>query len=253
MSEVEIITAVVLTHLTGGVGKIVAAPLSAAASELEERVRSRLHRIGSIAQDKADGQPLEVSDRVLFKALVEGGYADDEIVADYLGGVLAASSGDDAGAAIVALIGRLSALQLRLHYVIYRELRRLWPVAAMNLYEGDEAAKAGIEIGVPELMQAVGKDDADSIGSSLAVLNRERLITDYSLSRKEKDGHAKWTTTATPTGLGAEFFLWGHGVRGVQAHLLFDRGLDLHFLSEVPPTPGAVLMTPPASKGPPPA
>src|SRR4051794_22785533 len=69
VSELEVLQAVVLTHLTGGVGRVVAAPLEALADDLKTRVARTLARIGENAERKAGGEPLEANDRVLFKAL----------------------------------------------------------------------------------------------------------------------------------------------------------------------------------------
>ncbi len=64
---------------------------------------------------------------------MEAAFTDDELSADYLGGVLAASGpDDDSGVPIIAQIGRLSSLQLRMHYVMYRELHLTWPADAVG-------------------------------------------------------------------------------------------------------------------------
>lgn len=115
----------------------------------ELRVRN-LQRIFEAAERKLgdDGldQPGRVPPRVLKEILAEGSYCDDELGAEYFGGVLAASrtevERDDRSAALAALIGRLSAYQLRTHYVLYEHARRLLndpPLAlAYDLIRRDE-------------------------------------------------------------------------------------------------------------------
>lgn len=121
----------------GSAGAISSAPAQALAEHWKERIRDRLDGIRSKAESKAQGRPLQPNERVAFKVLSEGAFNDDALVADYLGGVLAASSpDDDRGAAVVAVIGRLSSDQLRLHYVMYRALSRLMP-AGLNLHSED--------------------------------------------------------------------------------------------------------------------
>lgn len=238
MSELDIITAVVVSHLTSGVGDLVAAPLKGVAQDLQERVRSSMARIGDNAREKAGDRPLEASDRVLYKVLTEGAFSDDEIIVDYLGGILAASTADDAGAAVVAQIGRLSSLHLRVHYVIYREVRRLWPEDELNLYEATQARRATIAF-TTELLDAVGTTDHDALGSAIAVLHREELVYGLTLRHGEDD-----YVTTSPTGLGAELFMWGNGVRPVNATRLVDKDLHFSFETAIPPTPHSRLIDP---------
>src|SRR5664280_2330818 len=103
-------------------------------------------------------------------------WTDEEIISDYLGGVLAATGpSDDAGAAIVALIGRLSAEQLRLHYVLYREVRRLWPEMSTNLYEHQKADRAGVCIPIDEVVSALGSRTTN-LASTMFALSHEDLV-----------------------------------------------------------------------------
>lgn len=98
-----------------------------------ERRHENVRRIFEAAARKLDEEELEqpgqVPPRVLKEILAQGSYCDDELGAEYFGGVLASSrtemSRDDRSAALAALIGRLSAYQLRTHYVLYEHARRL--------------------------------------------------------------------------------------------------------------------------------
>jgi hypothetical protein len=67
-------------------------------------------------------EPGQVSPKVLKNILDEGYFSEDELSAEYFGGVLASSrtnnSRDDRGAAFVKLISRLSAYQLRAHHIL---------------------------------------------------------------------------------------------------------------------------------------
>ena len=68
-------------------------------------------------------RPGSVPPRVLKGILDDGSFIEDELGAEYLGGVLASSRSetdrDDRGTTLVALVGRLSTYQLRLHYIFY--------------------------------------------------------------------------------------------------------------------------------------
>jgi len=171
-------------------------------------------------------------------------WTDEEIISDYLGGVLAATGpSDDAGAAIVALIGRLSAEQLRLHYVLYREVRRLWPEMSTNLYEHQKADRAGVCIPIDEVVSALGSRTTN-LASTMFALSHEDLVGSVWSVVFDADD-PRYGVQARPSPLGAELFLWGHGAQGTVANNLFDNSLDLTFLTEVAPTPGSRLLTPP--------
>ena len=86
-----------------------------------------------------------VPPRVLKGVVLDGSFCDDEVAAEYFGGVLASSrSGvprDDRGAYYVSLLGRLSTYQIRAHYVFYHVIKALHN--GSNLYmEGDEKQKS---------------------------------------------------------------------------------------------------------------
>lgn len=245
MSDLDLITTIVVGALSGGAGKIVAAPLEGAADAVRERMKGRVLRTMEKARAKTGGRPFEPNDRVHVKVLNEAAWTDDEIISDYLGGVLAATGPtNDAGAAIVALISRLSADQLRLHFVIYREIRRLWPDPDVNLYEQPKADKAAISIPITDLVEALGGSGTANASSSMYALAREDLIGNgWSVLFDPTD--KKYGLRAKPTAIGAELFLWGHGSKDHQANVLLDQDADLVFETEVAATPNSHLLTPP--------
>jgi hypothetical protein len=91
-------------------------------------------------------------------------YADDEIVTEYLSGVLSSSrapdGGDDGGLPWSAVIAQLSTLQLRLHYFIYANARPFIASQGDNLWE---AKNLSILMPIAALFGEVGLDPA--IGS----------------------------------------------------------------------------------------
>lgn len=210
---------------------------------LQDRVYHRLEIAFGKASAKAD-RPIDANDRVKAKVFAEAAFTDDDVTLEYLAGVLAASGpDDDAGAAIVAQIGRLSADQLAFHYVVYRELRRLWPDVPLNLYQEQEAKRAGIRLRLDDL---VGFVKPSRLGAVIGTLIRERLLDDHHQTAIETiDGASIWTIQVRPTGVGAELFLWGHGAREPTANHLLD-GTDLELLSDVPATPSTTLLSPPS-------
>jgi hypothetical protein len=74
--------------------------------------------------------PGAVPPRVLAGILNDGSYREDSVSIEYYGGVLASSrtpiSRDDRAATFVNLVSRLSTYQLRLHYIIYGVMLKLY-------------------------------------------------------------------------------------------------------------------------------
>lgn len=249
MAELDLITTIIVSSmsggLSGGVGRVVSAPLDALADELRERARERLRRTRQKAEAKAGGEVHQVSDRIAMKALGEAAYNDSEIASDYLGGVLAASGpDDDSGAAIVALISRLSARQLLLHYVIYRELRRIWTGPGINLHRTMDRKKGRIRLRGADLSSVFASTDVGLIlGDVVPRLAQEGLVADE--LRWGSPDSPEIDLEVRPTAAGASLFLWGHGVSCAHAQHLFDErvhGRELVFLADVPATPGTELL-----------
>jgi len=158
---------------SGEAGNWLMTPSAPAREVWHATLRERFSRIEKAADVKNDGQPLAINHRLAFKALTEASITDD-VAADYLGGVLAASEpDDDAGAAIVALIGRLSSQQLRLHYLIYREFRRVWRDGKnVNLHDSGQAKRAGIRLALTDLIAALGPSRIPGLTANITVFGK---------------------------------------------------------------------------------
>jgi hypothetical protein len=187
VGDIELVSTVVVLSLTGGV-RLALAPVDALAEHWKDRIKARLDRTARSAREKADDRPLEAPERIMFKVLTEAAFSDDEIVAEYLGGVLAASGPDDSGASIVGQIGRLSSRELRLHFSIYRELHRLLHLPnAPFLQDINSNWHAGrtleLFVDLDELRGAVGlpltPDGVVGLQTALRSLAREQLVAPY--------------------------------------------------------------------------
>jgi hypothetical protein len=233
---------------TLGAEAVLKAPAQAVSAELAARIRPRFAAVLDKFSRKTGGARPSVSDRVASKVLNEAAFTDDDVTLEYLAGVLAASGpDDDTGAAIVAQIGRLSALQLRFHYIVYRELRRLWPPGApLNMYQQPQTDKAGIRIPVQDLVAVIGAG-VGAMGSIVPPLIREDLLssTRYDFG---KDGNT-YSARVRPTGAGAELFLWGLGARSTNANRLVEPTFELDLL-DVPDTPHTSLLDTPKPQRP---
>jgi len=228
-----------------GLGRLLGPAGSEAGRALQRFTEVRLRNVGRVienaerkteAQHGADGAvPLSVALRVVD----EGGYAEDAMVVEYLGGVLASArtprGRDDRGSTFLALISRLSTYHLRTHYVFYTEIRRLLQGQNIHLGDLDEIHDHG-RVFVPHSVHQAALDfddteDADAIlDHTMWWLDREQLLgwnpggsVEYLSTRPEL---ASYTfpaagTIAWPTVPGAELYLWalGQGQHGLHTFL----------------------------------
>jgi len=92
------------------------------------------NKLGPILDEPGGGG---VSSRVLKEIVNEGAFCEDELTAEYYGGMLASSrsgdSKDDRAVPMMALIKSLSSIQIRAHYVIYQTLRQLFLESKLNI------------------------------------------------------------------------------------------------------------------------
>jgi hypothetical protein len=87
-------------------------------------------------------QPGSVPPKILKGILEEAPFCDDELSAEYLGGVLASArtdgSRDDRAITLISLVARLSSYQLRSHYVMYSAAQRMLAgTSSLNLGRED--------------------------------------------------------------------------------------------------------------------
>lgn len=192
-----------------------------------ETLAKILARARTINEGQGDDVEGEVPPRVFRNIIDEGTFVDDDLAAEYLGGLLASSkvpSGrDNRGVALTALVNRLSLYSLRTHYILYaaaREVLRGKDEAPLNFTED---AKKRIRIYTPysvyyEAMAFTLKETPDvAINHALFALQRERLIHD-NCSWGDVTHIVHMVPDATDGGIiftpslpGIEFFMWAHG------------------------------------------
>jgi hypothetical protein len=194
---------------------------------------------------EAVNEPGSVPPRVLKEVLAEGPFCEDEIWAEYFGGVLASSRSestrDDRGARFAAQIGRLSTYQVRAHFLFYRLFKTLFDgdAATVNTDEGRQA----LRIFVPFPAFASGMELADEkfdvvLGHSITGLVAEGLLrSSYhwgDVDLHKKTGFPEATEggiVVQPSSIGAELFLWSHGRGDVSTYSLLRK--DTVLTSEV--------------------
>lgn len=184
--------------------------------------------------------PGSIPPRVIKAVFEEAAFTEDELGAEYLGGVLASSrSGvdrDDRGVTIVNTIRSMSTYQLRLHYLIYRLIRERFVGSAWRLAESTGRSATGIVIPFDTFERAMAFEDGEDRGEILThavvgLVARELIgpvtygmepAALQALVRGSKVGGL----AVQPSTAGAELYLWAHGSRS-SADAFFDAAVPL--------------------------
>lgn len=176
-----------------------------------------------------------VPPRVANRIFEESEYCDDELVTEYLGGVLASSKTSldmaDLGNAYAAYVAQLAVDHLRAHYHIYAELQRVAHGKAVKWQsrtEVEHAASLMIPFTVA-FRDFCPSSDYDDLFSILRWLQREQLLLlreggALSALARSFDDVSDNGVIVQPTALGIELFMWGlgRGSRKIGRYLLDD-------------------------------
>jgi hypothetical protein len=195
-----------------------------------------VHKLGP----KVD-EPGSVNPRVLKHVFDEGRFCEDEVTAEYYGGILASARSengrDDRAVTYLSLIKDLSTYQVRMHYLIYTLVRRLYSSTTLEIGRAEIAQKMAVYIPASVYVAAMDfspKENAGAILTHCIVgLVRLNLIReDWTAGSVEflKTVHQSAKESGAivrPTLLGASLFLWASGIHGATGHeLLTASGTD---------------------------
>ena len=143
--------------------------------------------------------------RVTRDVLWNGAFTEDEVCAEYFGGILASSRSadgkDDDVIQFVDVIKSMSARQLRLHYTIYNRLNKLFVAAGVpvNVGQGSEIEAKQIWFAWVELTANLDL----KIETDLNILRRQGLLHEYKIgTHKLTENYVLPYTMATPTTFG---------------------------------------------------
>ncbi|MBA2435067.1 MAG: hypothetical protein H0W34_11525 [Pyrinomonadaceae bacterium] len=196
-----------------------------------ERVLKRAHHRESLTE-KASGA---VSARVIQHLLPEACFCEDEVQAEYLGGILASAKGpvarDDRAVSHLSLLSSLSTYQIRTHYLLYNCILR---------WRGQHAELIGrwlipdrhknITVAVTEeefqrMMAFATEEPAAAICQHVFAGLEERGLIKGGLHLVMPDPQVRRQPNVAfryfyPTVLGIELFMWGlgHGDQTIQAY-----------------------------------
>ena len=201
-----------------------------------------LDQVFQNAKSKLGGRldaPGGVSPRVLKHVFDDGRFADEQIVVDYYGGLLAGSKTptgkDDRALPYLSKVQQMSAFQLRLHFLFYSELLRIFRATPVNLGSGVTWPQCTLIISHQMFMAALPQEEwlqkeYWKIMSQAAVgLHNEGLVSSYGYGplegrREEFEDPPENGILLAPSFLGAELFMWAVGVESPSGHDFF--GLD---------------------------
>jgi hypothetical protein len=176
-----------------------------------------------------------VNPRVLKNIVDEGRFCEDELTAEYYGGILAsARSGngrDDRGVTLLATIKDLSIYQLRFHYLAYRVFNSLFIGQGFNLGDTSDCEKMTIFIPMRVYSSAMAFTDEENPSAILSHvlfgLAKHNLISSFSSGHPDflRNRTPKITEAGimlSPTLPGAELFLWANGLSGASGQELLQ-------------------------------
>lgn len=208
-------------------------PVDEFAEALRRSVAYRTRNFGRIV-DKADkrmhkGSGL-VSQRVAYVLLEEGSLCDDELMAEYLGGLLAGSRSrdgrDDRAISWCKIINGMSWLQVRAHFILYREWAARLQGLNLQLGMGDVQHICRIDLELNEFVSILvdnsGIDSDNAIQDALLGLAWLDLINSnsYAIGQRSaspftQDSPFEEMILAEPTVRGFELYGWAQGLPGL--------------------------------------
>lgn len=240
---------------TGGLLRRVFGP---AADEAGEALRRKaavrfgnVERIAAAAERRVthNGRTGSVPPRVAHKLLEDGSYCDDELMAEYLGGVLASgltpSGRDDRAISWSNLITSMSAVQVHAHYLMYTEWAALLADNADIDFDNDQWP-AGLDLVIDQvefgqrLQEIVPDASADELVDHVMTgLLRFELLNSFNSTWGSRDQLLFSLTTSVPypelvkgviSNAGVELWGWGHGLSHID---ISTWGADVHRLGLV--------------------
>jgi hypothetical protein len=188
----------------------------------------------------------QVPPRIFQRLLLEAPYCEDELVQEYLAGILASSrtlkSGDHS-LHHMALIGRLPALQIRMHYLFYRLIYECYRDSGLRMNSGRDREKMAVLIAFFVFRNFISdfvgdEDDSAELENvysfhdeAINNLYQEGLIGVHAYGSpsyfKEVFGaelfFATGGTLVTPSSRGAELFMRCHGIKNKILPNFFDQ------------------------------
>ena len=184
-------------------------------------------------------EPGSVSPRILRHIIDDGRFCEDELAAEYYGGMLAASreetGKDDQCLPYLSKVKQMSIYQIRVHFAFYYQLLKLHKNSGFNLGLGSDLSKAGLYLPHEFILNIFPSDKSDDywdlMSHSVAGLNSHGLINTYvygdleTINKKFPNAN-DGGVYLEPNFTGAELFLWALGGHIPNGHKFFNEKID---------------------------
>lgn len=204
-----------------------------AAENIARVMTKAITKLGSRADE-----PGYVKPKVVKSFLEEAPFAEDEITAEYLSGVLASSRDvdpHDFGAGWISTIGRLSTATLKAHYLIFMALHDKYQGSGLEI--GTEAHRMSVIIHLNQLIERVG-GGLDFVGMNRVYqeLIREDILREAAMGTAESFRERRvvsgrsipWENFIylTPTSIGVSLLLAASGNLDVPPNMFLNTSLQ---------------------------
>ncbi|WP_298803537.1 hypothetical protein [uncultured Pseudokineococcus sp.] len=196
----------------------------------------RRHNAAKVARKAAKrlgsqlDQPAVVNARVAYRLLQDGSFINDDVMQEYLAGLLAGSrtqAGDDDRASYyVDLVARLPFSQIRLHHAVYAALGTSGASDdyGESTYLQLRTLFAPLPSAAEVLQHPTDIDPVNALGEALTGLAREGLISDFTVAERARFVYQPYGRAAddpvvdnlvmiVPSQVGCMLALWSHGIR----------------------------------------
>ena len=205
-------------------------------------------------------EPGAVPPRVLKEILDEGSYCDDELTAEYFGGVLASSrssiSRDDRAASYLKLTSGLSTYQIRFHYISYTTWRTMFTGSGLRPTFGEDLQKMWVFL--PGSFLTVAMDFTDDEPVSDIIMQCTTGLVRHDLIDNAHWGQPAHVNTlnkqmgwcevseygfcVAPTQFGIDYWLWAVGLGTVSRARFLDSDLSLPKIPDISLPSGPVKL-----------
>lgn len=194
---------------------------------LAERYRNRnaakvARRAARRLGEEQLGLPGAVHPRVAHRILDDGSFVHEDVMQEYLAGLLAGSrtenGEDDRAAYYVDLVASMPSTQVKLHHAIYAAVATAEPGQDFGLGPvlGRHTVVTDLDIAATAIDVPSDLDREYATAEALLGLHREGLIETYGIGTASELGLSTSDTQlllAMPTTMGCFLALWAHGLR----------------------------------------
>lgn len=227
-----LVGAKLLESLTGGstgdgksglLARVLGPSADSLGAALGQYTEYRLRNVARIAEkaDKKKQNRGSVPPRLAHKIIEEGSYCDDEVMAEYLSGVLAGGStdvaGDDRAVSTTTTLTGMSSVQIRGHYLLYREwFKHLRGKPDLNLTDIVALRGYRLKVDLVPFVAALGLPwDGTLLGHVMAGLSERSLINPQYRWSPHGAEPFKNALYASPSFSGLDMWGWAHGHSGL--------------------------------------